>query len=75
MSQDIHTKFIIETVNQKMMDWICNADSNIDEFYKSLNREELSIYAEECKRLGDTDTYEKLNSALAQLVEQVIVTH
>jgi hypothetical protein len=57
---DIHTKFIIENVNQKMMDYICNSEGHVDEFYKSLNSEELFIYANESKRLGDTETYDKL---------------
>ncbi len=58
---DIHTRFVIETVNSKLIDFIVNSDLKVSDFYKTLNREELYIYANESKRLGDLDTFEKLS--------------
>jgi hypothetical protein len=60
--EDIHTKVILEIIYQKMMDFICRSDLHIDEFYKSLNREELDLYANESKRIGDLETYHKLRA-------------
>jgi hypothetical protein len=65
MTIDIHKRFIIETVNNKFIEFLANSNDHVDEFYKSLNREELSIYAEENKRLGcDEETYQKMNNIL-----------
>lgn len=61
---DIHTKFVLETIHTNMMEFICNSEGHIDSFWKSLNREELSIYSNESKRIGDIDTYNKLQGFL-----------
>lgn len=58
--EDVDTKFMIKNINEKMIYFITNSNDHIDEFYKSLNKDELFIYAQESKRGGDIDTYNKL---------------
>jgi hypothetical protein len=61
---NLEEQIIVNRINIKLHSFICESDLPIDEFYKTLDRKELEVYAKKSKQADDLASYDELMKIL-----------